>query len=116
MFLIDDGLMCCSLDVDTKVSQNLQLSFLTVRTEQKQAALIHLLKDRIPAGQQTLVFASTRHHVELLQQLLALAHIQVTAVYGQLDATARKINIAKFRARQANVMVVTDLAARGIGK
>ncbi len=34
--------------------------------------------------------------------------------YGNLDQTARKIEIAKFRVRKALVLLVTDVAARGI--
>lgn len=42
------------------------------------------------------------------------AHIQSAPIYGQLDMAARKINLAKFRARKCRVLVVTDVAARGI--
>jgi ATP-dependent RNA helicase DDX54/DBP10 len=52
--------------------------------------------------------------VEYLQILLELAGIGATYIYSNLDPTARKINAAKFAAKKVNVMVVTDLAARGI--
>ena len=35
-------------------------------------------------------------------------------IYGLLDQAARKINLAKFRARKCRCLVVTDVAARGI--
>ena len=35
-------------------------------------------------------------------------------VFSLQDGTARKINAAKFGAKKARVLVVTDLAARGI--
>ncbi len=57
-----------------------------------------------------------RHHVEFLHQLMEKAGISSCCVYGNLDAAARKINVAKFRARKSNVLVVTDIAARGIGR
>lgn len=34
--------------------------------------------------------------------------------YGAMDQSARKINIAKFRANKTRVLIVTDVAARGI--
>lgn len=35
-------------------------------------------------------------------------------IYGSMDAVARKANLAQFRSRKVNVMIVTDVAARGI--
>lgn len=35
-------------------------------------------------------------------------------VYGSMDQAARKIHIAKFRARKTMLLLVTDVAARGI--
>ena len=60
------------------------------------------------------VFAATRHHVEYIHLLLDLAGISNTYIYSQLDSTARKIHAAKFANKKAKVLVVTDLAARGI--
>ena len=62
----------------------------------------------------SLLMCYFRYHVEYLQTLLALAEIPATAIYSQLDPAARKINTAKFASKKVNVMIVTDLAARGI--
>ena len=102
------------LDVETKVPDTLKLAFLQCRAEAKDAVLLHLLNTVVPQGQQTIVFCSTRYHVEYLQVLLELAGIAATYIYSQLDPSARKINAAKFAARKVKVMVVTDLAARGL--
>lgn len=37
-----------------------------------------------------------------------------TYIYSNLDPTARKINAAKFRENKVTVLVVTDVAARGL--
>ena len=42
------------------------------------------------------------------------AGVQSCAVYGAMDQTARKISVGKLRANKAAVMLVTDVAARGI--
>jgi hypothetical protein len=55
------------------------------REEEKLAALLALVRDVIPAGRPTLIFASTRHHVDLLAQLLAAEGAPATFVYGTLD-------------------------------
>ena len=57
------------LDVDSKLSENLQLSFFGVRAEDKTAALLHLLQSVVPERQQTVVFTATKHHVEYLREV-----------------------------------------------
>ncbi|CAB4065746.1 DDX54 [Lepeophtheirus salmonis] len=74
------------LDVDTKIPETLSLAFIS----------------------------STRHHVEYIHLLLDSAEISNTYIYSQLDPSARKINTAKFTSNQCSVLLVTDLAARGI--
>lgn len=105
------------LDTDTKVSENLRLAFFICRKDEKEAALLLLLKHVIPAGQPSIVFASTRHHVEYLVQLLAKAGISCVHIFGSMDSQHRKTNLEQFRRHKKtgiNVMVVTDVAARGI--
>eukprot|EP00088_Acartia_fossae_P008716 TRINITY_DN1417_c0_g1_i8.p1 TRINITY_DN1417_c0_g1~~TRINITY_DN1417_c0_g1_i8.p1 ORF type:complete len:778 (-),score=244.97 TRINITY_DN1417_c0_g1_i8:52-2385(-) len=102
------------LDVETKIPDTLKLAFFHSRGEMKDACLLYLLKDLIEADQQTVIFTATRHHVEYLQILLELANIPATFIYSNLDPAARKINVAKFASKKVNVMVVTDIAARGI--
>lgn len=47
-------------------------------------------------------------------QLLTLEGVECAYIYSSLDQTARKINIGKFVHRKAMVLLVTDVAARGI--
>ncbi|KAI8976159.1 P-loop containing nucleoside triphosphate hydrolase protein [Pilobolus umbonatus] len=128
------------LDVDTKISRDLEMAFFAVKENEKEGALFYLLKNviKLPkktqsveedskkhkkkkkeqsakeADRQTILFTATKHHVEYLSSLLELAGYQVSYVYGSLDQTARNIQISKFRAGVTNILVVTDVAARGI--
>ncbi|XP_008553584.1 ATP-dependent RNA helicase DDX54 [Microplitis demolitor] len=102
------------LDVESKLPNELKLSFITCRPEEKLAVLLCLLKYVIKKDSQTIVFAATMHHVEYIHMILDHANITNTFIYSNLDATARKINAAKFQAKVAKVLVVTDVAARGI--
>ena len=102
------------LDVETKISENLKMSFFGCREDDKAAVLIHLLKNVIDQSEQTFVFAPTKHHIEYLNMLLQKAGINSTYIYSSLDQTARKIAIGKFQNKKSTVMLVTDLAARGI--
>jgi len=47
-------------------------------------------------------------------QILAEAGIKCSYSYSALDQMARKLSVAKFRNKVTDVMIVTDLAARGI--
>ncbi|CAK7228153.1 ATP-dependent RNA helicase dbp10 [Sporothrix bragantina] len=67
-----------------------------------------------PTQHSTIVFAATKHHVEYLAAILSEAGFAVSYVYGSLDQTARRIQVENFRHGRSNIMVVTDLAARGI--
>lgn len=54
------------LDVDTKLPEALTLKYVHVRPDERYSALISILKYVVPAGAQTVVFAGTQHHVELI--------------------------------------------------
>ncbi|XP_035792208.1 ATP-dependent RNA helicase DDX54-like [Anopheles albimanus] len=102
------------LDVESKVPEALALKYVYCRPAERYAALLVLLRETIPRTAQTVIFAGTQHHVELVSLLLTKAGIPNSHVYSALDASARKINTAKFTMRKVNVLVVTDIAARGL--
>jgi hypothetical protein len=91
------------LDLETKLSLSLRTDFFRVRPQDKPAALLLVLTRLLKTDEQTIVFAATRHHVEMLHALLRQAGIEATAIYGTLDPAARKIAIGKFRANKAKV-------------
>lgn len=102
------------LDTDTKLSDKLQTQYLLCRRQDKTGALVNLLQEVVGLDKMTVIFVSTKHHAEYISNLLLAAGIQCTFVYGSLDQTARKINVAKFRRGKIKLLVVTDVAARGI--
>uniref|UniRef100_A0A8C9ZEB7 ATP-dependent RNA helicase DDX54 n=1 Tax=Sander lucioperca TaxID=283035 RepID=A0A8C9ZEB7_SANLU len=102
------------LDVDSKLSDQIKLSFFHVRMDDKQALLLYLLRNVVKPQEQTVVFVATKHHVEYIKELLTSEGVECAYIYSALDQTARKINIGKFVHRKAMVLIVTDVAARGI--
>ncbi|XAR62412.1 RNA helicase [Bertholletia excelsa] len=102
------------LDLETKISPDLKLTFFTLRQEEKYAALLYLIREHISSDQQTLIFVSTKHHVEFLNVLFREEGIEPSVCYGDMDQDARKIHISRFRARKTMLLIVTDVAARGI--
>ena len=139
------------LDVESKISPDLQSAFFTVKSAEKEGALIHILSDiikvptgeteaaarteveaskngkkrkrgdvdgkkvrEVPTAHSTIVFAATKHHVDFLAALLRQLGYAVSHVYGSLDQTARKMQVEAFHTGMTDILVVTDVAARGI--
>jgi ATP-dependent RNA helicase DDX54/DBP10 len=108
------------LDAEMKLSDQLKQSAFLVRNDEKIAALIVLLKRVIHVGEassnnaQALIFVESRFHVEFLQMILNAYDIPASAVHGQMDQEARRLAVRSFAKRQTSVMVVTDVAARGL--
>ncbi|KAK4693398.1 ATP-dependent RNA helicase DDX54/DBP10, partial [Lecanoromycetidae sp. Uapishka_2] len=139
------------LDAESKISPDLQSAFFTMKSAEKEGALLHVLNDiiKIPTGEtraaarakdealkgskkrkrvdldgvkphesptehSTIIFAATKHHVDYLAALLRQSGFAVSHAYGSLDQTARKIQVQDFRTGMTNILVVTDVAARGI--
>ncbi|KAF1542187.1 ATP-dependent RNA helicase DDX54, partial [Eudyptula minor] len=118
--------MLIRLDVESKLSEQLKLAFFHTRGDDKPAVLLHLLRSVVKPQDQTVVFVATKHHTEYLKEasgiwgcpactpLLTAQGIRCTHIYSSLDQTARKINIAKFAQGKCPVLLVTDVAARGL--
>ncbi|GLI58727.1 hypothetical protein VaNZ11_000480 [Volvox africanus] len=102
------------LDTERRISPALGLAFFTCRMEDKLAALLHLVREVVPAKQLTILFTATRHHAEFLYNLLLKEGVDAACVFGSMDQTARKIHVAKFRGGRCHLLVTTDVAARGI--
>ncbi|KAI6785451.1 ATP-dependent RNA helicase-like protein [Emericellopsis cladophorae] len=67
-----------------------------------------------PTEHSTIVFTATKHHVEYIATLLREAGFAVSHAYGSLDQVARRIQVEDFRYGKTNILVVTDVAARGV--
>ncbi|KAI3417620.1 RNA helicase [Psidium guajava] len=102
------------LDLETRISPDLKLAFFILRQEEKHAALLYLVREHISSEQQTLIFVSTKHHVEFLNGLFREEGIEPSVCYGDMDQDARKIHVSRFRSRKTMLLIVTDVAARGI--
>ncbi|KAK6038629.1 DEAD/DEAH box helicase [Cooperia oncophora] len=87
--------MLVRLDVDEKISDRLSMVFATCRADDKLEVLLHICRQMDAEGKQTVVFCATMKHVEYVVGIMNRAGIDNSFIYSQLDATARKLNIAK---------------------
>jgi ATP-dependent RNA helicase RhlE len=61
-----------------------------------------------------LVFVATKYSTEHVAEKLRRAGINAAAIHGELSQGARTQALADFKAEQVQVLVATDIAARGI--
>jgi ATP-dependent RNA helicase DDX54/DBP10 len=110
------------LDGDSNLSPDLTLSFYLVRPMDKDAVLAitlqKLLRNQKARSDgrkgQAIVFCATKHHVEYLATLIEAMAFTTSSVYGSLDQVARQQHLKHFRDGESEVLVVTDVAARGL--
>ncbi|HYP73607.1 MAG TPA: C-terminal helicase domain-containing protein, partial [Microbacterium sp.] len=62
----------------------------------------------------TLVFARTRAYAEMLAEQFDDAGIHAVALHGDLNQAKRTRNLERLTSGRVNVLVATDVAARGI--
>ncbi|WP_158144351.1 DEAD/DEAH box helicase [Vibrio metschnikovii] len=78
----------------------------------KAQVLIHLLKQH--HWSQVLVFISARDNADALVKKLLKAGIRVAALHGNKDQTEREQILTQFKQQKIEVLIATDLLARGI--
>ena len=82
-----------------------------VNKEHKAALLCYLLSKN---NDQTLVFSRTKHGANKLAKQLNKANITATAIHGNKSQNQRTLALANFKQNKVQVLVATDIAARGI--
>jgi superfamily II DNA/RNA helicase len=84
----------------------------TTDKKSKPELFLHLLRTR--GWSQVLVFAKTRKGVDALVGLLHEEGIAAEAIHGDRPQPARLRALERFKARDVQVLVATDVAARGL--
>ena len=83
-----------------------------VDRERKRALLAHLIKEH--NWFQVLVFTRTKHGANRLAEQLGKDGIPALAIHGNKSQGARTRALAEFKTGKLQVLVATDIAARGI--
>ena len=82
-------------------------------------AVHHMDKDKVVAAiasgvSKTIVFCQTKRTCDRLERSLDELGVRVAAIHGDLNQVARERALKRFTDGQLNVLVATDVAARGI--
>ncbi len=119
---------------DWKPQPNVSHRVCIVMHEHKEAALVQLVREggvleggsrgvsgaggRGGASKGTatraIVFCRTRAYTEMVTELLTAAGVNAIALHGDLSQARRERTLEKFTVGKADVLVATDVAARGI--
>ncbi len=83
-----------------------------VARERKQNLLAHLIKQH--NWFQVLVFTRTKHGADRLSKQLTQSGIPALAIHGNKSQGVRTETLRKFKSGSLQVLVATDIAARGI--
>ena len=83
-----------------------------VTEPQKMQLLLALLKSADTKS--VLIFARTKHRAERITQQIARAGYKVTSLHGNRSQNQRDEALSGFRSGTYQVMVATDIAARGL--
>lgn len=102
------------LDSELKLSEDLKNRFFLINENDKEACLLYFLRLFKKKNQMTIVFCATKHQVEYLYSLIEKTGYSCAYVYGNLDQEHREDSIKRFKNRDINILLVTDIASRGL--
>ena len=78
----------------------------------KTKLLIHILRDK--KINSSLVFSRTKHGANKIVASLEKAGFKAEAIHGNKSQNARQLALDNFKKRKTQILVATDIAARGI--
>ncbi|KAJ9667952.1 ribosomal RNA processing protein [Coniosporium apollinis] len=87
-------------------------SFIFIPHKHKDLYLVHLLNDF--SGHPCIIFTRTVNETQRLAFLLRNLGFGAIPIHGQLSQNARLAALGKFKDRSRNVLIATDVAARGL--
>ena len=100
------------IDSDDLSGEGIEQSFLVIRDREKQKYLTQFIKENKKG--QTIVFCSTKIRTRNVLRDLQKARFHVVAIEGDMSQNKREYSMNKFRKNNVDVLVATDVAARGI--
>jgi ATP-dependent RNA helicase RhlE len=93
-------------------AENITQKVYEVNRDQKRQVLTHLIKTH--QWYQVLVFTRTKHGANRLAEQLLKDDVPALAIHGNKSQAARTRALAEFKSGKLQVLVATDIAARGI--
>ena len=99
-------------DMETVGHQGIDHQYVVVEPIEKLNVLMHFLNAK--DGQRGIIFCKTKAAVNKLAKNLAINKFSSGAIHGSLSQGIRDRIMGQFREGHINILIATDLAARGI--
>ncbi len=99
-------------DMETMGHQGIDHQFLVVEPIEKLEILLHFLSSK--EGERGIIFCKTKAAVNKLAKNLAINKFSSGAIHGSLTQPIRDRVMGQFREGHIDILVATDLAARGL--
>ncbi len=99
-------------DMGTVGHQGIDHQYVVVEPIEKLEVLLHFLNSK--EGERGIIFCKTKAAVNKLAKKLAINKFSSGAIHGSLAQTIRDRIMGQFREGHIDILVATDLAARGI--
>jgi len=100
------------VDMATVGHQGIEHQYIVVEPIEKLEVLLHFLNTR--EGERAIIFCKTKAAVNKLAKKLAINKFPSGALHGSLSQGIRDRIMGQFREGHIDILVATDLAARGI--
>jgi superfamily II DNA/RNA helicase len=101
-----------SANMETIGNQGIDHQYIVVDPIEKLDVLMHFLNSR--DGERGIIFCKTKAAVNKLAKNLAINKFSSGAIHGSLSQGIRDRIMGQFREGHINILIATDLAARGI--
>ena len=101
-----------SVTPKNSTAPSVEQAIVHVQKSNKTALLIKLIQEN--KWEQVLVFSRTKHGANRIAKKLETQGIKAAAIHGNKSQGARTKALAEFKSNDLNVLVATDIAARGI--
>jgi ATP-dependent RNA helicase DeaD len=101
-----------SANMETIGNQGIDHQYIVVDPVEKLDVLMHFLNSK--EGERGIIFCKTKAAVNKLAKNLAINRFSSGAIHGSLSQGIRDRIMEQFREGHINILVATDLAARGI--
>ncbi len=109
---MSDNVIEIAADMDTAGHQGIDHQYVVVAPIEKLEVLLHFLNSK--EGQRGIIFCKTKAAVNKLAKNLAINKFSSGAIHGSLTQGIRDRIMGQFREGHIDILVATDLAARGI--
>jgi ATP-dependent RNA helicase RhlE len=93
-------------------SEKVEQAIYFVSKPNKPKLLIHIIENN--PNSSVLVFSRTKHGADKIVRVLGKSHIKAAAIHGNKSQGARQRALGNFKKGELNILVATDIAARGI--